>query len=268
MDDNAVAAHKAQVRATFDRVAPQYGQTGPGAFAHFGRRLVEMAGLEPGQRVLDVAAGRGAVLFPAEERVGPTGEVVGVDLSAGMVQAANAEAEKRGVRVRVQEMDAEHLGFPDGAFDAILCGFGLMFFPARDRALGEFRRVLRPGGRVGVSTWHRSQTEDLAEVLRGLGLASAREPGWITEPDELRHLLEGAEFRDVQMRVDEATFRYAGLGEYWETARGTGLGRYLAGLDDSQTDQVRRALAEQVGPYQDAEGLQLPASALVATGTC
>lgn len=72
---------KTQVRAIFDRLAPDYDTAGPACFAYFGRRLVEATGIASGQRVLDVACGPGAVLWPAAELVMPAGEVVGIDLS-------------------------------------------------------------------------------------------------------------------------------------------------------------------------------------------
>ena len=96
---------KAQIRAQFSRLAPVYDFVG--CFAYFGPRLVEAVGVEPGQRVLDVASGRGAVLFPAAERVGPDGHAEGIDLAEGMVQAVNADAEARGIAARVRLMDAE-----------------------------------------------------------------------------------------------------------------------------------------------------------------
>src|SRR6187431_1933792 len=150
MSDDAFA-RKTETADTFNSRAADFDPNG--LFAHFGQRLVEVVGIEPGQRVLDVATGRGAVLFPAIERVGTTGEAIGVDLAEGMVKAANEESERRGWGSRVRAMDAEQLDFPDAAFDRVLCGFGVMFFPHLDQALGEFRRVLQPGGRLGVSTW-------------------------------------------------------------------------------------------------------------------
>ena len=134
-------ARREQTRALFSRAAPEYDAGG--SFAYFGRRLVEMVGVEPGQRVLDVASGRGAVLFPAAEWAGASGHVEGIDLAEGMVEATNADAERRGVRARVRLMDAEHLDFPDASFDRVLCGFGIMFPPDQFQALSEFRRVLR-----------------------------------------------------------------------------------------------------------------------------
>src|SRR5215208_6102197 len=153
-DEGTRAAERVSI---FNRLVSDY-DTGAGAFAHFGRRLVALAGVEPGQHVLDVATGRGAVLFPAAERVGAAGEAVGVDLAEGMVQATNEEATRRGVATRLHVMDAERLDFPDETFDRVFCGFGIMFFPRQDRALGEFQRVLKPGGRLGMSTWQLGQS--------------------------------------------------------------------------------------------------------------
>src|ERR1051326_3647153 len=92
-------ARKAQVGAMFDRLAPEYDAVGPACFAYFGRRLVEQAAVGYGQRVLDVACGRGAVLFPAAERVEAAGEVIGIDLAEEMVRNTNIEARRRGLPV-------------------------------------------------------------------------------------------------------------------------------------------------------------------------
>jgi ubiquinone/menaquinone biosynthesis C-methylase UbiE len=115
--------------------------------------------------VLDVAYGRGAVLFPAAERVTLSGDVVGIDLSEEMVRATNAEAQRRGMDAPARLMEAERLEFAAATFSSVLCGFGLMFFPHLDRALAEFRRVLVPGGRISVSTWQISQADDVRAVL-------------------------------------------------------------------------------------------------------
>jgi hypothetical protein len=77
---------KSRTQAVFNSLAPDYDVHGPGNFAHFGRRLVEVVGVEPGHQVLDVATGRGAVLFPAAQHAGSTGRVVGIDLADTMLQ--------------------------------------------------------------------------------------------------------------------------------------------------------------------------------------
>jgi len=264
MTDNP-AERKAQVAAQFSRLAPDYDVSG--CFIYFGRRLVEAVGVEPGQRVLDVASGRGAVLFPAAERVGPGGHVEGIDLAEGMVAAVNADAARRGIAARVQVLDAEHLDFPDASFDRVLCGFGIMFPPDQTRALSEMRRVLRPGGRLGLSTWRDPESHDLTLVLRDMGHAFLRPPGWITEPDVLCELLTGAGFSDVQDVADTHLFHHADLDAYWQSAMGTGARRSIEALDADQTVRVRAALAEQLAQYQQADGYHVPATALIATAS-
>ena len=259
-----VAARKAQTRAQFNTLAPDYDMLGPRTFAHFGERLVEFAGVAAGQRVLDVAAGRGAVLFPAAERVGATGAAVGIDLSDGMVAALNGEAERRGLAARATVMDAETLDFPDASFDCVLCGFGVMFFPDLARGLAEFHRVLRPGGRLGVSTWRVAQAGELVQLLRELDMGNAVPPGWISDPEVLARAITAAGFRDVRVTEESQSFVYADLDEYWRASRTTGARGALDALDAAQTERLRAALAERLARFRRDDGLHVPANALLA----
>lgn len=127
--------------AVFDIAAPFYGSV-VGFFDHFGAKLVELAAVKPGMRVLDVCAGKGASARPAQAL---GAEVVAVDLSAGMV------GQLRGMGIDARVMDAEALDFADDSFDAVLCGFGLFFCPDPVTAARGFRRVVRPGGPVACS---------------------------------------------------------------------------------------------------------------------
>ena len=145
---------KNDLAALFDKIAPGYDAAGPKMFTYFGRQLVDRAGIPPDARVLDAACGKGAVLFPALEAVGPSGEALGIDISPAMVQWLAEEIRRRSIRnARVQVMDAEVLQLDSNTIDFILCGLGIFFFPQADQALGEFQRVLKPGGGVAVSTF-------------------------------------------------------------------------------------------------------------------
>jgi ubiquinone/menaquinone biosynthesis C-methylase UbiE len=254
---------KAQTRTQFNSLAASY-DAGPGCFAHFGRVLVAAAGVGPGQDVLDVAAGRGAVLFPAAEAVGRTGHVVGVDLADAMAQAANADAARLNLNAKVNVGDADNLDFPAGTFDRVLSGFGLMFFPDQDGALREFRRVLKPEGKIGISTWRVDQANELKAVASQMGVQAAEPPGWITEPDELSRILTRAGFSNVRVELNAHAFRYVDIDEYWSAARGTGFRRVLDSLDAITRQKMRAALSERVRPHQRADGLHLEAIALIA----
>jgi demethylmenaquinone methyltransferase/2-methoxy-6-polyprenyl-1,4-benzoquinol methylase len=111
------------------------------------RQALELCALESGERVLDVATGTGDLAFVEAAAVGPEGQVVGVDSCAAMLEIARGR--QRGT-VDFQEGDAVDLRFPDASFDVVTIGFGLRNVADRDRALREFRRVLRPGGRLMV----------------------------------------------------------------------------------------------------------------------
>jgi ubiquinone/menaquinone biosynthesis C-methylase UbiE len=246
MTDDA-ASRKSRARAQFNTIAPDY-DAGPGCFAHFGRRLAAAADIQPGHRVLDIATGRGAVLFPCAERLGSTGEVIGIDLAEEMVQAANEEAARRGMSANALVMDAEHLHFADSTFDRVLCGFGIMFFPDQLRALSEFRRVIKPGGRIALSTWRVSQTSEIEAAMTELAMPRMRIPGWITEPDELSKLLAAAGFTSISVKADSNAFGYTGIDEYWRQARGTGMRGALDALSAADAARLRDTLARRVNP--------------------
>jgi SAM-dependent methyltransferase len=117
-------------------------------------RMVELAGLRAGHRVLDVATGIGEPALTAARRVGPTGRVVATDQALGMLAIAQERAAARGLRnLEFRAMDAESLDLPENSFDAILCRFGLMFLPNLAGALGKMRRLLAPGGRLVAAVW-------------------------------------------------------------------------------------------------------------------
>src|SRR5690348_6260576 len=96
--DQKGSDRKRYIAAAYGRLAPDYDRIGPRLYSYFGRCLVEFAPILPGTEVLDVAAGRGAVLFPAAERVGERGRVIGIDLTEAMVQHTAAELHQRGLQ--------------------------------------------------------------------------------------------------------------------------------------------------------------------------
>ena len=141
---------KRGIAAVFGSSAATYDQVGVDFFTPMGRDLVALAGLQPGAHVLDVGCGRGAVLFPAAEGVGPTGRVTGIDLAPAMVELTAAEARARGLtHVHVVVGDAEQPDLPDlpdGSVDVVLAGLVLFFLPDPGAALRSLRPAAAPGG--------------------------------------------------------------------------------------------------------------------------
>src|SRR5919198_5175881 len=96
MEGDVSQAEATDVASLYNRVASRYGSTGPPVFAHFGQRLVDLAALAPGEHILDVGAGRGAILFPAAARVGTRGRVTGIDVAEVKVEETCAEIKRAG----------------------------------------------------------------------------------------------------------------------------------------------------------------------------
>ncbi|MCX4471360.1 methyltransferase domain-containing protein [Micromonospora sp. NBC_01655] len=138
----------------FEQAATSYDRTGVSFFGPFGAELVRRAGIRPGERVLDVGCGRGAVLFPAAEATGPTGHVTGIDLAPAMVTLTAEDVARAGLtHVDVRLGDAQRPDFPPGGFDVVLAGLVVFLLPEPGQALGTYRRLLRPASRLAISTF-------------------------------------------------------------------------------------------------------------------
>jgi SAM-dependent methyltransferase len=157
-----------------------------------GERLVDRVGVEPGDRVLDVACGTGNATLPAA-RTGA--EVTGLDLSPAMLERARGHAAAEGLDVDWREGDAEQLPFADESFDVVVSSFGCMFAPRHDVAAEEMARVLRPGGRLGVCSWTPEGV--FGEFFRIVGGHLPPDPAFVDPPplwgdeDHVRRLFEG-----------------------------------------------------------------------------
>lgn len=266
---------EARKRATigvFDRAASAYDQVGPRFFAHFGQRLVEKSRICPGTIVLDVAAGRGAILYPAAQRVGRRGRVVGTDLSMEMVEKTAAEIRDGGWQnIEMLNMDAEELRFPDASFDSVFCGFSLWFFSRPQKALEEFLRVLKPGGLVALSTW--SQDCPFVSWCIHVGReylppkpGSAPPPSHFDTAPVLDAALRQAGFEDVDIHADEAEFGYTNEEEFWQSLWSHGIRRFFERLEESALPAVKADVLKKAQIFRTPDGIRTPMRALFATG--
>lgn len=153
-------------RYGWDKAADYYEDYWRAQLAPAQKRMLELAGLSPGERVLDVACGTGLVTFDAAAAVGEHGEVLGTDISEAMVKKASGIAAARGLnQCRFIRSDAEKLDLPDNHFDTALCALGLMYFPDPEACLREMLRVTRPGGRLAAAVWGARKGCGWAEIF-------------------------------------------------------------------------------------------------------
>src|SRR5262249_27792342 len=136
----------------------KYSDTIRAMFAPLTSALVEQVGIVEGHTVLDIACGAGEPGLTIAEEVGPSGSVTSTDAVAEMVDAARHEASRRGLaNVQFRQCTADSLPFPDNSFDAVVCRLGIMFVPDPLVAVREMLRVTKPGGRLALAVWHKSE---------------------------------------------------------------------------------------------------------------
>jgi ubiquinone/menaquinone biosynthesis C-methylase UbiE len=157
------------IRQGWEEVAAEYAKDRTGIFGRSAVRLLDLLALQAGATLLDVGTGTGAVALQAAKRLGPDGRVVGTDIASTMVSlASQAAARLEATNASFRHMDAEQLDFPDASFDVVTCALSLFQFPDMKRALAEMWRVLRPGGRLGLSNWGPGYFSPIASLQRDL----------------------------------------------------------------------------------------------------
>lgn len=138
----------------WDKVALDFGKVGPKYWDSFGLRLVELSTIGSGAKVLDIGMGRGASLFPAIDKVGKTGQTIGIDNSEAMVRETYKDIISKNIsNADVKVMNAEHLEFQEDYFDNIFCGFGFGYLILSADKLQGVKRVLKTDGQAGFSIW-------------------------------------------------------------------------------------------------------------------
>jgi SAM-dependent methyltransferase len=242
--------------------------------------MVDLLRPEPGQQILEVAAGPGEVGFLALPRILPDGRLLSTDAAPEMVDVARRRAAELGLTgIDFAVEDAAALSVADDAFDGVICRFGLMLVPNMHRAAAELARVARPGGRVVLAVW---ASPTLNPWMTAPGRA-ANELGLIDPPDREApgpfRLADSAELRAVVTGgglevevVEDVPVTWAGesLTEWWETTRDTSrmLTVLLAQLAPADVAAVRaRAEALLAEFVADDGSLAVPGVARVVAAT-
>jgi SAM-dependent methyltransferase len=224
----------------------------PRLFDPWAYLLLDTLNPKSGQDVIDVACGPGTVTRLAARRVGPSGHVTGCDLSPAMLELARSKAPlDASAPIVYLQCPADALDVPDNACDLVTCQQGLQFFPDRSRALGEMQRVLRPGGKLGISVWC-----DIEECPPFLALAVALEevlgaevadtyrggPWGFGDAAALEQLAKDAGFVDVHVHKHELPVVFEdGPGQLLLTLQAAAVAPTLAQL--SEADQLSLARA-------------------------
>lgn len=259
-------------RYGWDRAVAYYEEFWRRQLAPAHERLLALAELRPGERVLDVACGTGLVTFPAAEAVGAGGAAVGTDISEKMVAAARELAARKGLsHVTFEHMDAEGLRLPDHSFDAALCALGLMYVPDPREALRQMLRVLRPGGRAVSAVWGARSRCGWAEIFP---IVDARVESEVCPMffrlgtgDALAMTYEAAGFRDIVAERLNTTLHYDSPEDTCGAAFAGGpVALAYSRFSEKTRDEAHAEYLASIEPFRNGNGYDIPGEFVAVRG--
>jgi SAM-dependent methyltransferase len=238
-----------------------------------GEWMVEALAPQPGETILELAAGAGQTGFAAAAALGDDGRLISTDFAPNMVEAARAESQRLGLRnVEHIVLDAERMDLEDDSVDGVLCRWGYMLMADPQAALRETRRVLRDGGRLAMSVWGAPQDNPWAAVPRaelreqtGASPPDPTDPGIfaMADPERTRSLLDAAGFEVRRMEEIPLSWRFEDFDAYWSFLLNLAgaIAVAIAALPEEDQRALRGRLEQAVEPYRVDSGYDFPAVA-------
>src|SRR5271166_881625 len=264
-DDSKI---KSQLKAAWDDSAEGWKRWWPTferAAQTVNDRLVELAGVRAGQRILDIATGSGEPALTAARAVGQSGRVVAVDMSPGMLAIARERLDAAHLNnVELVESDAESLKLDPHSFDAVVCRWGLMFMPDLDGVVRGLHRALKPGGHFATAVWSVADKVPMCGLARDAirritGIVpppNAPDPIRLADTSILERALAAAGFRDVTIERLIVTFEFPSPDAFADFRGQIGGTRaMLAKMPPETANQVRDAVVASARQYATAAGV-------------
>ena len=275
-------AYKRTTTDQWQTAAEPWHRWGPTLEAWLGaatETMLDMAGVGPGARVLDVAAGAGGQTLAAARRVGPEGRVLATDISSNILAFAERSAREAGLHnVETRVLDGEQLVVEPGAFDAVISRVGFIYFPDQHAAFVGMRRALRPGGRLAGIVYSTPEANPFfsipVSIIRrraSLPAPAQGQPGPFSlgAPGVIETVFEQAGFTGVEVRRAAAPLRLPSTAEYLRFARESfgALHQMLARLSDAEREEAWSEIERELSRFETADGFEGPCELLVAGGT-
>jgi len=249
-------------------------------FAPVTQELIAEAEISNGHSVLDIAMGPGEPALTIADVVGPEGRVVGTDAVAEMVEAARRENRRRNLsNASFAVAQAEKLPYADNTFDAVVCRFGVMFFPSPPDAVREMLRVVKPGGRLALAVWHYGEKNpfhySVSEVVeRYVATPAAAGPPDMfrfAAPGELLGIVANAGARATSERLLRFPIRAKRISaeDFWtlRSEMSEKLRTKLKSLSPAQLAELKSEAIEAIRAYSFQDGIRFPGEVLIVTGT-
>ena len=270
---NATSQEEAPgIAAVFNRVAQGYDRQALRFFPHSADKMIARLKPKPGEKILDVATGTGAVALAAAQAVGASGRVVGIDIAEAMLAEAEKKIRKFGIsNIDLHTMDATALDFRSSYFDSVTCAYALFFLPDMQAALTEWKRVLKLGGNIIFTSFGPAAFRPMLDLFMArLALhdvvtdpaAGAR----LNDPAHCRQLLTAAGLIDVEVVTEQLGYHLKDATEWWEIVYNAGLRGMLDKLAPHSREVFEREHLQEVAELVTETGLWLNVETLFSFG--
>ncbi len=260
---------KTAVVTLFDRVAEGYDGPALRLYPFSADRLVHHLAPRPGEKVLDVACGTGAVALAAAQSVLPGGRVIAIDLSERMLDRAELHRGKMALdNIDLFDMDATRPEFRADYFDRVACNLGLSYLPEPVEALRAWAWVTRPGGSIVFSTLGGQALEPLRDRLLGAlqAVGGKPTPAWVgprlETPEQCLAAARAAGLQEAEVIREQLGYHLPHKEDWWEFVCNSDLRALIAGLSDSQLAQLRSRHFAELDALMGEHGLWLDGEVL------
>jgi SAM-dependent methyltransferase len=275
------ARYKQTTREQWQAAAEAWHRWGPTLNRWLGPatdRMLDLAGIAPGQHVVDVAAGAGEQTLAIARRVGPSGHVLATDIAPNILEFARRAATEAGLaNVETRTMDGEQLELPGASVDAVVSRVGLIYFPDQQRALTGLRRVLKPGGRLAAMVYSTADKNPFfsipVSIIRRRAELPPPAPGQpgpfsLGGPGVLEDAYDRAGFTDIEVHAVPAPLRLASAAECVRFERESfgALHQMMAGLSPAHQEAVWGEIERELRAFEGSDGFAGPCEMLIGVG--
>jgi ubiquinone/menaquinone biosynthesis C-methylase UbiE len=263
---------KTILKQTFDAVSTGYDNSALRFFPRSAERMSSLLELRGDERLLDVACGTGHASLAFAVRL-PRGRVTAVDFSQGMLDQARNKALSRNIgNIEFVERDMASLGFPEQSFDAAICAFGIFFADDMDRQLSQIASVVKPGGRIMISSFREDYFAPLKELFfsRMIAYGAPAQPqAWrrIASEAGCREFFEQAGLNDIRVESTNVGYHLGSAEQWWEIVWNAGLRRMVTQLGPEDQARFRQEHLSEVEAQRTADGIWLDVGVLYTSGT-
>jgi ubiquinone/menaquinone biosynthesis C-methylase UbiE len=239
----------ARAKTTFNTASDYFDAPALSFWNRFGQQTIDRLSLQAGNRVLDVCCGSGASAINAALRVGSSGYVLGVDIAESLLELGRKKSQQQGLEnIEFRCADFENLGLPDESFDAVVCVFGIFFVPDMVQAVRELWRMVRPGGKLAITSWGEKVFEPANRVF--WNAIETERPDlykkftpWerISTPSSLQALLLETGATDVNVFAEDTLHQLTSPEDWWTMVMGGGIRGTVEQLEPEMRERIRQS---------------------------